>query len=696
MRLFYRDTVECLQTLLSNPLFTNAIDFTPYRVFTTAQRLVRIYTEWMSCDIAWEMQVGILERSVELKLTRPSGQRALPEDKGGTILGVILSSDKTNVTNQCGGKVSHPLLMSLANIHSEIRSKASLHGFIPVAFLPIAEFLHKDQRVKGVLSDRLYHEALDIVVAPLKQAASIGVMLSDPLGYSRYCYTTLASCIVDTPESRLIACVRGMTSAITLADYTEFGDPFCHDLRTGDITLDQISSIDVDPDDVQAYFRACQEFRLNGVELPFWRDWPLSNPAYFLTPEVLHVFHRFYFDHDMRWCIHAVGSHEIDFRFSILQPITGYRHFTTGITKLKQVTGRTFRDLQRYMVAVIAEAAPAGMVQAVRSLLEFRYLSQAPVINDDECRKISAALQEFHNHKESITRAGARRGEKGNIIEHWNIPKLEVMQNVARNIPLVGPPIRWTADTTERAHIDVVKIPATATNNIDFESQICRYLDRQEKCRTFSLALHIRDKEGENKLQGERTGMEIDLDDDDDQRPDSPDLDSTGMEPGVRPIVDYFTRAAEPSRASPPRIFISGPVAFHVGLKPAVSSMAIDTVADKYGLPDLRAALVHYIYRNQNCRPVQVGGRRPYPDDDLLPFQRLQVWHKVRIQQRTYHDPTTSLPAQSLIASPPGTGWPKGRYDTAFVNIDDSAVWPRSGLQGLSASFHACCFTHLN
>ena len=31
------------------------------------------------------------------------------------------------------------------------------------------------------------------------------------------------------------------------------------------------------------------------------------------------------------------------------------------------------------------------------------------------------------------------------------------------------------------------------------------------------------------------------------------------------------------------------------------------------------------------------------------------------------------------------TGWPKGWYDTAFINIDDNAVWPSSGLKGNSA-----------
>jgi len=58
VRLLYRDTVDCLQTLLHHLQFTNSLDFCPYHAFTTAQCLVRIYGEWMSGDIAWNIQVS--------------------------------------------------------------------------------------------------------------------------------------------------------------------------------------------------------------------------------------------------------------------------------------------------------------------------------------------------------------------------------------------------------------------------------------------------------------------------------------------------------------------------------------------------------------------------------------------------------------------------------------------------------------
>jgi hypothetical protein len=151
----------------------------------------------------------------------------LPE--GATILGTILLSDKTNITTQTGGLVAHPLLISLANIKKNFRNKASHHVFHLLALLPILQFLHPNKKIQGVLDSCLFHQCLDIILAPLKKAAEIGVMMSDPLGYQRFCFPPLTACIVDTPESALIAEVGGKTSSVTMAFYKHFGDTFRHE-----------------------------------------------------------------------------------------------------------------------------------------------------------------------------------------------------------------------------------------------------------------------------------------------------------------------------------------------------------------------------------------------------------------------------------------------------------------------------------
>ena len=58
----------------------------------------------------------------------PVAQEALPQ--GATLLGVVLSDDKTNISVMSGNRMAHPLLISLANIDAHLRSKASAHAYL--------------------------------------------------------------------------------------------------------------------------------------------------------------------------------------------------------------------------------------------------------------------------------------------------------------------------------------------------------------------------------------------------------------------------------------------------------------------------------------------------------------------------------------------------------------------------------------
>src|SRR6266550_7102157 len=99
---------------------------------------------------------------------------------GATLLGTILSSDKTNITAMTGGRSAHPLLISLANISMNIRNKATSDSYVLLALLPIPKFIHPKKKVCGMLEARLYHCCLDLILQPLKSAAELGIILSDP------------------------------------------------------------------------------------------------------------------------------------------------------------------------------------------------------------------------------------------------------------------------------------------------------------------------------------------------------------------------------------------------------------------------------------------------------------------------------------------------------------------------------------
>ena len=637
-------------------------------------------------------------RYVHLKCTKSyllnvSLKSALPT--GATLLGTILSSDKTTITALAGNRVAHPLLISLANINMNTRSKSSTNSFLLTALLPVVKFLHKNKRMRGVLQDRLIHQCLDIILCPLKQAAVKGVMLSDPIGLSRYCFTPLASYIVDTPEAMMLSAVGGKTSPVTMATYKQFGDPFQHAPWTKSTTLAQLATVHSrsDPNDINSFFREAQKFRLNGVDKPFWRDWALSEPSRFLTPEPLHHLHKQFWDHDAQWLVLAVGESEIDFRFSVLQPITGYRHFHEGISRLKQVTGRCHRDVQRYIIAVSADAAPPGVVVAVRALMQFRYLVQSPRIDENDLKRISDALDEFHANKDAIIAAGVRRGKGNKVIDNWHIPKLELMQNIIPSIRNCGVSAQWSADITEHAHITEIKDPARSSNNNNYDPQICRHLDRADKCRRFDFATSLLDCKQDPEDAAEDALFpnddEIDIDADADIPPES---SLATQQPGQPcSITNYFAIAKLLQQREvgsvplPLRSFVVGRTAFHFAYEPSIRNITINEVAVKFGLPDLRPAIADFLHREAthgHNHVHAIGGPRRAGPTAELPFDKVQVWFKVRLQDTEFHDVCHIRPAQTLNCAPPSDPWALGHYDTVIAQTDVGYSWPTSCLSG--------------
>ena len=106
---------------------------------------------------------------------------------GATLLGTILSSDKTNITTLSGGHVAHPLLIGLANIKMSTRLKLSSHSFMLTALLPIPKFIHPSRRMHGVLEDRLVHHASISFLTPL----------SRPRDLELWCLTLMVTCSID-------------------------------------------------------------------------------------------------------------------------------------------------------------------------------------------------------------------------------------------------------------------------------------------------------------------------------------------------------------------------------------------------------------------------------------------------------------------------------------------------------------------
>ncbi|TFK70651.1 hypothetical protein BDN72DRAFT_896229 [Pluteus cervinus] len=678
--LYYRDPVECIESLMQNPLICDHLSYTPIQVYRSAANLMRVYSHWLTGTHAWELQ------------------DAIPNDS--TLLGIVLSSDKTQLTAMTGGRSAYPLLISLANLDFDFRNKASNNAFLLLALLPIPKFVEARTELHGVLISRLIHRAFDIAVKPLKIAAEIGIMLSDAFGRSRYCFTPLVADIVDYPEAQLMACVSGGTSPVTLAIQKEFGDSTRHPPRTRDHTLDQLRklALETDPWDLWSYVKDAKSARLSGVHKPFWRDWALSDPSKFLTPEPLHHWFKAFYDHDLKWGINGVGSTEFDFRYSTIPIHQGYRRFPEGVSKLKQVTGREHREILRYFVPVIAGAVPSKFLLALRSLADFRYRAQAPELDDADLQKIEASLKTFHNNKQAIIDARARLGKKNKVIDKWEIPKLEMLQSVVPSFRASGCAAQWSADTTEHKHVKLVKQPAKLGNNQGLESQICRNLDLQDKCCVFDLSTSIRSlglKLG--RASGGGDGGDETSDEEDDE-----EGDNGGRIYKTQELIDATAHARYTGRKSRNKDYFAhaeairedvdisqpyhtssiGSTSVHLKNNPCHPLTSIDEVATLFGIQDLRSALSRYVQRasNNEAGVFIIGGPRSRQLQPL-PFD-LRVWTRCRIQNRSFHYPHSVLPASTVHAAPPDDLWKKGRMDAVILNTTASKHWPQDRLDG--------------
>ncbi len=276
----------------------------------------------------------------------------------------------------------------------------------------------------------------------------------------------------------------------------------------------------------------------------------------------------------------------------------------------------------------------------------------------------------------------------------FNIPKLELMQNADRMVRSLGSLPQFSSDQTERLHILNAKLPYRHTNRKDYGPQMCRFLDRNEKVRLFTVYLEwIRDVErDENRAARLRAGdvgsstgdvgldrlasgfpgdydSEVDLVDEEDEDEDGTSeggvsdpqsralrleqfarLSSVFLRDGIR---DAFSDKTRPQNET---------TAFILRRDPEAKSIQVEQAAQAYGLPDFRRVLNDYYFGFNRSQAHARGA---------LPFVSINIWSYVRMQMRLLQDNDMVCPPQTVTAFPPCEEKPYGHCN--FVLVKDSA-----------------------
>ncbi|KAG2131050.1 hypothetical protein DEU56DRAFT_914584 [Suillus clintonianus] len=219
--------------------------------------------------------------------------------------------------------------------------------------------------------------------------------------------------------------------------------------------------------------------------------------------------------------------------------------------------------------------------------------------------------------------------------------------------------------------------------------EICCYLDCTDKCNWFDLATNLLDhsQHEDPGVFGDRFVEEEDeIDDDVNGFP--ADLLSPTRRPGQpRPITNYFSIAKilqhKEVRSVPHPLcsFIIGRMALHLSYNPSIKNATIDEVAIMFGLPDLQPAIADFLH----CEVTHgnhihsIGGPRRALHDTELPFNNVQVWFKVQLQETNFHDPHNIDPLKRSIVhhlATPGL-W-------VVIQTNSGHSWPASSLAGHS------------
>ncbi|KAI0055664.1 hypothetical protein BV25DRAFT_1815283 [Artomyces pyxidatus] len=461
--LYYRDPMECIKALYSDPEFAPHLVYAPERHYVDEDETIRMYGEMNTGKWWWRVQKAVESRQ-----------------RGGTIIPAIISSDKTQVT-LFRTKSAYPIYLTIGNIPKDIRRKPSRGAQILLGYLPTTGLTHiknRDTRRRAVAN--LFHACVEKILAPLKEAGLNGVPMASGDGVIRRCHPIFAAFVGDYPEQCLVAGCKNMEcpqgcdlDRDDLGYYCEFTRRYFPDILTALATID-----DGDP---LKYVETCKTAGIKPIYHPFWEDLPYADIYVSITPDVLHQLYQGMVKHVISWLKRAYGADEIDAQFARLPPNHNLRHFTSGISHLSRVSGQEHKDICRVLLGVILDLplpgglSPIRLVRTVRGLLDYVYIAQYPSHTTTTLEYLDEALAMFHNNKGILLDLGIR--------ENFNLPKLHSLLHFSEKIKQFGTTDNYSTEATERLHIDFAKDAYRATNHKDEYPQMTLWLERLEKVR---------------------------------------------------------------------------------------------------------------------------------------------------------------------------------------------------------------------
>ncbi|KAH7918147.1 hypothetical protein BV22DRAFT_1134820 [Leucogyrophana mollusca] len=557
VELWKRNPMECVKELIGNPSFRDLMSYTPERAYMDEAGLTRIFDEMWTGDWWWNTQAQL--------------------PAGATVAPVILSSEKTSLSQFRGDKKAWPVYLSIGNIAKDTRRQVSAHVTILIGYLPVTKLDCFKKNTRALASYRLFHRAMLILLQPLVEAGKNGVEMTCADSHVRRVHPILAAYIADHPEQCLIACCSESRCPRCLVEHNQRGEAVPSLLRDMQDSLKTLGR--------KKKNRRSNKFTSKGLRAvfnPFWKDLLHTDIFACITPDILHQLHKGVFkDHLVEWVTSITGEREIDARFKAMNGYPALRHFKKGISFVSQWTGSEHKEMQKVFIGLLAGSVQDKVLTVARAVIDFIYHAQFQTHTSTTLHGLQTALDTFHTHKDIIVEL--------EVHEHFNIPKLHSMQHYVNTIQSLGSADGFNSEHLECLHIDYAKDGYRASNKRDFLEQMAIWLQRQEAIHHKTSYIAWR-KSDLHYGQNSSNGSEEDIDDVDDELAGFTSLEvaesSTGNNMSSQQRYSLIPTAANAHLLTTKTIARSTQLRYHVAQTLPLRALPVATIELNYGADD--------------------------------------------------------------------------------------------------------------
>ncbi|KAH9924954.1 uncharacterized protein BXZ73DRAFT_91146 [Epithele typhae] len=423
---FYRDVLECIRALFGDPEFSGVLVFRPERHYADADHTLRVFFDMHTGKWWWSTQEAV--------------ERLAP---GGTIIPIIVSSDKTQLT-VFGNKTAYPVYLTIGNLPKHIRRKPSRRGQILLAYLPSTRLENITcKAARRRTHSNLFHAFMTHIFRPLRRAGLEGINLASGDGVMWRGHPILAIHAGDYPEQLLASCCKSGDCPRCDIDREDVGATTDPNRPFRDVTK-VVEALSVAETGTKAEFvKACAAARIKPVAEPYWLHLPFVNIFRSITPDILHQLHQGVIKHVVAWVKLAYGTSEIDARCRRLPPNHQIRIFMKGISSLQRVTGKEHAAMCRILLGLVAGLPLRDGFSPIRLVQAY------PAHTSASLKLLKDTLRRFHLNKDIFV--------------------------------LFGTTDNYDTQYTERLHIDLAKDAYRATNRKDEYLQMTLWLERKEK-----------------------------------------------------------------------------------------------------------------------------------------------------------------------------------------------------------------------